>query len=344
MTSTPTSPMRRVVVSPGRIDVVAAEVPRPADGEVLVQTVLAGICGTDTHAAIGQHPFVPLPYRPGHEVVGVVRALGPDAGVLRPGDRVTLEPTLPCWHCKMCRTGRSNLCENLQFFGCGWEQGAMADYFTVPAHRLHRVPDAVGDLDATLIEPLSAPVHAVRLAGDLTGAAVAVLGCGTIGLLTLAAVRRAGARAVVMTDPLPVKRELALRLGADAVVDARAQDVVGQVRAALGESADAVFDCVASRFTVPQAVGMALKAGTVVVVGVPAGDVEVPLALVQDQQVRLQGSATYLPEDIAVATAMVTAGEVRAADLVTAQFPVEDVAAAFAASASGAHVKVVLTA
>lgn len=244
----------------------------------------------------------------------------------------------------MCRTGRSNLCENLRFFGCGWEQGAMADWFTAPAARLHRIPDTIGDLDATLVEPLSSPVHAVRLAGDLTGAAVAVLGCGTIGLLTLAAVRRAGARAVVMTDPLPAKRELALRLGADAVVDARADDVVAQVRSALGESADAVFDCVANRSTVPQAVGMALKAGTVVVVGVPAGDVAVPLALIQDQQVRLQGSAAYLAEDIAVATAMVAAGEVRAADLVTAEFPLDDVAAAFAASASGAHVKVVLRA
>ncbi|MBP2416771.1 zinc-binding dehydrogenase [Microlunatus capsulatus] len=344
MTSTPTSPMRRVVVSPGRIEVVAAEVPRPGAGEVLVRTVLAGVCGSDTHAAAGHHPFVPLPYRPGHEVVGVVTALGHDAGDLAPGDRVTLEPTLPCGACKMCRTGRSNLCENLRFFGCGWEQGAMADWFTAPADRLHRIPDTIGDLDATLVEPLSSPVHAVRLAGDLTGAAVAVLGCGTIGLLTLAAVRRAGARAVVMTDPLPAKRELALRLGADAVVDARADDVVAQVRSALGESADAVFDCVANRFTVPQAVGMALKAGTVVVVGVPAGDVAVPLALIQDQQVRLQGSATYLAEDIAVATAMVAAGEVRAADLVTAEFPLDDVAAAFAASASGAHVKVVLRA
>ena len=344
MTSTPTSPMRRVVVSADRIDVVEAEVPQPGPGEALVQTVLAGVCGSDTHAAAGHHPFVPLPYRPGHEVVGVVRAVGGEVAGVQPGDRVTVEPTLPCWHCKMCRTGRSNLCENLLFFGCGWEQGGMADYFTLPADRLHLIPDEVSDLDATLIEPLSTPVHAVRLAGDLAGAAVAIIGCGTIGLLMLAAVRRAGARAVVMTDPLAAKRELALRCGADAAVDATAADAVAQVRGALGESADVVFDCVANRATVPQAVAMALKAGTVVVVGVPSGDVEVPLALIQDQQVRVQGSATYLPEDIAVATAMVAAGEVRAADLVTAQFPFAEVAQAFAASASGAHVKVVLTA
>ncbi len=337
-------PMRRVVVSPGRIDVVQAEVPRPAAGEVLVQMVLSGVCGSDTHAAHGRHPFVPLPYLPGHEVVGVVRELGAGVSAVEPGQRVTVEPTLPCWHCKMCTTGRSNLCENLRFFGCGYDQGGMADYFTVPVDRLHAVPDAVDDLDAALIEPLSTPVHAVRLAGDVAGRKVVIIGCGTIGLLTLAAVRHAGAGTVVMTDVLEPKRTLALRLGADQVVDAAAEDVVAQVRAALGESADVVFDCVANRFTVPQAVAMALKAGTVMVVGVPAGDVEVPLALIQDQQVRVQGSATYLPEDFDTATAMIAAGEVRAGDFVTARFPMAQVADAFAASASGSQVKVVITA
>ena len=93
-----------------------------------------------------------------------------------PGQRVTLEPDLPCWTCKMCTSGRENLCENLQFFGCGYRQGGMADYFTIAADRLHPVPDSLDDHAAALIEPLSTPVHAVRLAGDVAGRAVAVLG------------------------------------------------------------------------------------------------------------------------------------------------------------------------
>ncbi len=343
MTHQTPSTMRRVVVSPGSIDLETAEVPTPRDGEVLVQTLVSGVCGSDTHAAHGRHPNITLPYHPGHEVVGiVVDSAGGSTGALPAGQRVTLEPTLPCWRCKMCTTGRMNLCENLEFFGCGYPQGAMADFFTVPANRLHLVPDEIDDRLAALIEPLATPVHAVRLAGDLAGRKVAILGSGTIGLLTLAAARHFGAETIVVTDMLEPKRELATRFGADHVVDAGAPDVVDRVRAALGESADVVFDCVANRFTVPQAIEMALKGGTVVIVGVPATDISMPLPVIQDQQVRIQGSATYTPGDFETATAMIVAGEV-SPDLVTAVYPLERTSEAFAASASGDQVKVLVT-
>ncbi|WP_219413555.1 zinc-dependent alcohol dehydrogenase [Pseudonocardia nigra] len=336
--------MRRVVVTADGVVVETAPVPQPGAGEALVEMHVAGVCGSDTHASHGRHPFLPLPYRPGHEVVGTVRSVGTGVSGPSVGARVTAEPTLPCWTCKMCTTGRSNLCENLRFFGCGDDQGGMAGYFTIPADRLHVVPDGLDDLQAALIEPLATPVHATRLAGGLTGKAVAILGAGTIGLLLLAAVRHRGARRVVVTDVLPSKRERALRLGADAVVDPTRPDAVGQVRAALGESADVVFDCVAVQTTVDQAIAIALKAGTVVVVGVAARDVTVPLPLVQDQQVRIQGSATYLPEDYRDAIEILISGAIRTEDYVTATLPLDHAAEAFALSAAGEQVKVVLTA
>ena len=161
--------MRQVTVYADRIDVATdAAVPSPKAHEALVRSVVTGICGSDTHAAHGRHPFIPIPYHPGHEAVGVVEALGSQVNGLAVGQRVTVEPDLPCWTCKMCTTGRQNLCESLQFFGCGWEQGGMADYFTVAANRLHAVPDELDDATAALIEPLSTPLHAVRLAGNGT--------------------------------------------------------------------------------------------------------------------------------------------------------------------------------
>ena len=342
--------MRRVVAHPGRIAVEAADVPVPGQGEVLIRALAAGVCGSDLHAVRGSHPFVPLPYRPGHEVVGIVSALGPaGAGPGRPapalavGDRVIVEPDLPCWTCKMCLTGRENLCENLQFFGCGYPQGGMADYFTLAANRLHLVPEALDDHTAALIEPLSTPVHAVRLAGDVTGRSVAVLGAGTIGLFMLAVLRAHGAGSVVVTDPNPGKRSRAVALGADAVVDARGSDVAGEVRRVLGGSADIVFDCVAIQASLDQAIAMADKGGTVVVVGVPAAPVTVPLPIIQDHQIRIQGSATYLPEDYVESTALLQAGTVRMADFVTATRPIEEVSEAFELAASGQHVKVLVT-
>jgi len=336
------STMRRVVVREGAIDVVEAPVPEPAAGEVQVRSLVVGVCGSDTHAAHGRHPFVPLPYHPGHEVVGVVTTTGTNVTAVSPGDRVVVEPDLPCWECKTCRSGRQNLCENLRFFGCGYEQGGMAELFTLPADRLHRVPDDLGEAAAALIEPLSTPVHAVRLAGDVRGKAVVVLGAGAIGILVLHVLVAAGVARVVVTDVRADKRERAVALGAHAAVDAAAADVVEQVRRELGESADVVFDCVAVESTVRAAVGMASKGGTVMVVGVPASDVSVPLAIVQDHQIRIQGSATYLPEDYEAAMALLRSGSVDADALVTVVDSLDRAAEAFDLSASGEHVKVVV--
>ena len=335
--------MRRVVIYPGRIAVEAADVPAPGPNEALVRTLAAGVCGSDLHAAHGRHPFVSLPYRPGHEVVGVVEVAGSAVEGYVPGQRVIVEPDLPCWTCKMCTSGRENLCENLQFFGCGYPQGGMADYFTLAANRLHPVPDTLDDPTAAIIEPLSTPVHAVRLAGDVAGRAVAVLGAGTIGLFTLAVLRAHGAGKVVSTDPNLAKRERAEALGADATIDARAPDVAPQVREALGGSADIVFDCVAIQSSMDQAIAIADKGGTVRVVGVPAREVTVPLPIVQDHQIRIQGSATYLPEDYAESVVLLGRGAVRTADFVTATRPLDQVAEAFELASSGNHVKVLVT-
>ena len=337
--------IRRVIVNENHEVVIEhTTAPKPGPRDALVRMVYAGVCGSDTHAQRGRHPNITLPYAPGHEVVGVVEDVGADVTNLVSGDRVTVEPTLPCWKCKPCHAGQQNLCENLDFFGCGHPQGGMADLFTIAANRLHRVPDDIDDLTATLIEPLATPVHAARLAGSLRGKTVAVLGAGTIGLLILSVVRAQGAAKVVVSDVLEGKRAAALARGADAVVDATADDAVERVRQALGESADVVFDCVATQSTLTQAIGMALKGGTVVVVGVPSRDVTVPLPVIQDQQVRIQGSATYLPEDFAASIEFLLAGAVRPQDIVTAQFPMDQAAAAFDASSSGQHIKVLISA
>ena len=322
--------MKRVLVTPSGVEVVSAEVPVPRPGEVLVRTAVAGICGSDVHALHGLHPFITLPYPPGHEVCGTVEGTG---------QRVTIEPFLPCWECKQCRAGRQNVCERLRFFGCAHDQGGMASYFTVDERRLHAIPDSLDWRTAAFIEPLGTPVHAARLAGGLAGRSVAILGAGTIGLLTLQVARAQGASKVVMTARSARSRERAARFGPDAIVDASSD-----VRAALGESADVVFDCVATQATTTQALNLANKAGTVIVVGVPAADVTVPLPMIQDSQLRIQGSATYLPADFAEAISLLVTGAVDVSAMATSVRPLAEAAAGFAEAASGAHIKVLLEA
>ena len=336
--------MQRVVVGAEGVAIVEADVPSPGPGEVLVRTVLAGICGSDTHALQGRHPFITLPYAPGHEAGGVVERVGDGVTALTAGQRVVLEPFLPCWQCKQCRAGRQNVCERMRFFGCAHDQGAMASFFTVDARRLHVVPGELDWTEAALIEPLSTPVHALRLAGGVSGRTVAILGAGTIGLLTLQVARAYGAKRIVVTARSQRSRERAQGFGADATVDATATDAVAQARAALGESAHVVVDCVAEQSTIHQALALADKGGTVVVVGVPAGNVSIPLPAVQDSQLRIQGSATYLPDDFAEAMRLLADGKVAVDEMVTAVHPLGEAARAFADAASGAHIKVLLDA
>lgn len=341
-----TSTIRRAIAtSVDTVELVDAPTPIPGAGEVSIRMLVSGICGSDLHAVAGHHPWMTLPIALGHEVVGAVDAVGDGVTGIEVGARVTVEPTLPCRDCKQCRRGNVNICENLSFLGCGAPQGALADSFTIRADRVQMLDEAMSDLDAVLIEPLATPCHAVRLAagdeGSLAGRTIVVIGAGTIGQFVLAAVQDRGADRVVVVDPMDSKRELAVRRGAEAAFDS-AGDVVAAIRAYFGESADFVFDCVAIEPTISQAVRLCDRAGIVALVGVPARDVVVPVQLLQDRQIRLQGCATYLSEDYAAATRIIAGGGVTAADFISAEFPLADLDAAFTAARDPQTVKVVV--
>ncbi|MEU9395405.1 alcohol dehydrogenase catalytic domain-containing protein [Streptomyces sp. NPDC048324] len=336
--------IRRVLVrSLDDIVVEKAPAPVPENDELLVRTKVVGVCGSDTHAAAGRHPFIDLPYHPGHEAVGVVVATGRGAEDFVPGDHVIVEPNLYCGLCPQCRSGRYNICQDLKVFGCQ-TPGALADLFTIPADRVHRVPDGMTDLQAVLVEPLATPVHAVAKAGDLTGRTVAVLGAGPIGLLMLIAARHAGAERIVVTDLQQGKRDRALRLGADAALPADAPDLVPMAHAALGGPADVVFDCVAREQSMAQATDLVAKGGHVVVVGVgAAGTTPVRLDLIQDREIRIEGTLMYTADDYRVALSLIASGSFDIAEIVTATYPLEEAASAFAASLDPEQVKVLVT-
>ncbi|HEY0187997.1 MAG TPA: alcohol dehydrogenase catalytic domain-containing protein [Cellulomonas sp.] len=342
----PTGTMRQVLAEPGvGVRLVAEPVPVPLSGQVLVRSTLVGICGSDTHAIAGHHPFLTGAYVPGHEVVGVVAATGAGVEGFVPGRRVLLKPNVACGACPNCRAGRSNACELLTWVGCDpsrhWA-GAMADWFVAPAQNLFAVPDEVDDATAALVECLSTPVHAVRIAGDLVGASVVVLGAGTIGLLCAVAARRAGAGRVVVTDLDRGKLDRALRVGVDAAVLGSAADVDDQVRAALGGPADAVLDCVASERSLAQGVGLLRRAGTLLVVGVPPRSAALPMPIVQDWEIRVQGCAAYTEQDVRTSLAIAADGDLPTAEVVSAVYPLDEVAEAFVVAGADSSGKVLV--
>jgi 2-desacetyl-2-hydroxyethyl bacteriochlorophyllide A dehydrogenase len=216
----------------------------------------------------------------------------------------------------------------------------MAEAFTAPASRFHRVPDGMTWTEAALVEPMSTATHATRIVGDLRGAIVVVLGAGSIGLLTLLAAKAAGASTVVISDPLEVKRAHAIELGAAAAFDPILPGFVQQVRKSLPHRPDIVFDCVAGQASITQGIALAEKGGTVIVIGIAQRPVEIPLPVVQDREIRIQGSAMYVAEDVLLAIELISNHTVNAARMVTATFPLERAAEAFAAARSGNHLKV----
>jgi 2-desacetyl-2-hydroxyethyl bacteriochlorophyllide A dehydrogenase len=337
---------RRAVAEPlAGVHLERFERPAPGAGQVLVRSSLIGICGSDTHALAGHHPFLTGPYVPGHEAVGVITALGADVTEFEVGQRVLLKPNVACGACVNCIAGRTNACEQLTWIGCDpsrqWS-GAMADYFIAPATNLFAVPEMVDDQTAALVECLATPVHAVRIAGDLRGARVVVLGAGTIGVLAVVAARRAGASVVVVTDMDRGKLARAVRVGADSAVPASSAEVDSLVREALGAPADVVIDCVASERSLVQAVGLLRRAGTLLVVGVPPRSASLPMPVIQDWEIRVQGCAAYTEVDVVAALAIASDGGIPTDEMVSGIYSLDHVTEAFAAAAADSSGKVLV--
>ncbi|NRG43042.1 alcohol dehydrogenase catalytic domain-containing protein [Rathayibacter sp. VKM Ac-2835] len=335
--------IRRILVN--AVDDVVVEhldAPTPAAGEVLVRSTVVGICGSDMHAAHGRHPFIDLPFRPGHEVVGAIAAIGDNVDADLTGQRVVIEPNLYDGTCDQCLAGRYNICSTLAVFGCQ-TPGGMTDLFTIDADRVIPLPDDLDDTWASLIEPLATPVHAVRRAGDLHGKRVVVLGAGPIGLFVAIAALDAGAERVVVADLLESKRARAERLGAHGSFDSSADDAAEQALAALGGKAHIVFDCVSRASTVKLAIDVLDKGATLMTVGVPAGPTMVDLDLVQDRELTIMGNLMYVREDMLHAIEILRRHSFPIEEVITSTFDLENAADAFKTSDDPEQVKVLVT-
>jgi 2-desacetyl-2-hydroxyethyl bacteriochlorophyllide A dehydrogenase len=338
--------MRRAIAEPlVGVRLEETPVPTPGPGQLLVRSTLVGICGSDTHAVAGHHPFLDRAYVPGHEATGVVVAAGEGTGRITVGERVLLKPNVACGTCVNCAAGRTNACENLTWIGCDptrqWS-GAMANYFVAPESNLFAVPDGLDDATAVLVECLGTPVHAARIAGDLAGARVVVLGAGTIGVLCVVAALHAGAGAVVVTDMEQTKIDRAVRLGARGGVLAGAPAAEEQIRALLGGPVDVVFDCVANERSLGQGVGLLRRAGTLLIVGVPPRPGTLDLPIVQDRELRVQGCAAYTEHDVETAIRIAADGGLPTGQIVSATFSLEEASTAFARAAADSSGKVLV--
>jgi len=253
-------------------------------GEALVRVLQVGICGSDLHlfrdGAIGE-ARASLPFILGHEAMGVVEKVASPEYEHLVGKRVSIEPAIPCLHCEFCLRGDLNLCPNHLFLGLPPKAGAMQELVAHPAHLLEPVPDALGDAETVLLEPLAIALHAVDLGKVRTGTSAAILGCGTLGLCVLMVLKQMGMHPLFCTDLLHHRLSLAKELGADEAVQAEQADVVAEAhRFTHGRGFDYVFECAGVDDTQWQTAQIAAPGAKCLMIGTnPAG------------HVRLEGSA-----------------------------------------------------
>lgn len=325
--------MKRVIIDhPNSIVVEEIDRPAPGQGEVCIEIAYSGICGSDTHAYKGEHPFIPLPATPGHEFSGKVHSAGEDAEGFRKGDRVVCEPNLVCGKCYNCRIGRYNICENLRVMGCQGE-GAMAQYFIAPAGKTLHIPDNLLLRDAVLVEPLAVGVHAVRKAGDLFNKNVVIIGAGTIGLMVLTCVKMAGARNITVSDLTEQRLVLAEKMGASRTIQIGAADLVKTVQAEQPfEGIDVVFECVGVKKSIRDAMAVVRKGGRIIVCGVFGSEVKVKMVDVQDRELELIGTIMYTRRDITDAIHMAAGGALNPDLFITKEFSLDDALQAFEAA------------
>ncbi|MBY8888944.1 alcohol dehydrogenase catalytic domain-containing protein [Streptomyces sp. PTM05] len=199
-----------VISSPGVVDVETVDDPAPGPGQVVVEVAACGICATDLHV-LEDHFLTALPFIPGHEFAGEVVAVGAGVTGLRVGDRVAVDPSLPCRRCTACRLGPGAVCPRHRVIGVATPGGA-AEYASVPAANCLRLPDDVPVREAALIEPLSCAVPGYDLLRARPGASVLVYGAGTMGLMMLQLAERTGAASVDVIDPNGPRLAAARRL------------------------------------------------------------------------------------------------------------------------------------
>jgi 2-desacetyl-2-hydroxyethyl bacteriochlorophyllide A dehydrogenase len=328
------------VVLSGPADVRVQEIDRcpPGPGWVAVRTERAGICGSDLHAYRRGHPWRPYPLRPGHEAAGLLTELGAGVAGLSEGDGVYLMPEMPCGACAYCVRGQANLCVEPGGVG-GSVPGAMADVFLAPRGCVRLVPRGVSMRAASLIEPLAAALHAVDRAGPVTDRAVVVIGGGTIGLLVMLACNAGGGQ-VVVCDPVAAKREAATAMGAMQALDPL---IAGAecIREAAGSPPYIIFDCVGVADSLTLSVELAMRGGTVVVVGAPHGDASLPIERMHHGEVTITGSVLYGDADFRRAEDLLVGG-LPVEQLITREFPLVDAAEAFRVAVAGDEIKVQL--
>lgn len=318
-----------------RLEDVPEQEIRP--GSVRVQVDWCGICGSDLHEYLAgpiiapkagsPHPItldeVPITF--GHEFAGEVIEVGGGAefGV---GERVAIEPVYRCGECTACRRGAPNLCNKLGFYGLSGGGGGLSERAVVPDYMVHRLPDGLSTEQGALVEPIAVGLRAVRRSGIQEGQSALVFGAGPIGAVTVQCLKAAGAGMIAVAEVAEARKEKALEIGADYVIDPTQEDVVERVKGLTGgDGVDVCFDAAGIEQTFQTALKAARKGGTVVNIAIWEGEIRIHPNDMVLGELTVAGTIAYTPQDFSDTISMLQDGQIQTEGIITERIPLSDV-------------------
>lgn len=307
--------------------------PQIQEDEVLIKVKICGICGSDigsflTGALESQHIIL------GHEFSGEIVELGNKVKKLKIGDRVTANPNVPCLECNFCRAGSENLCIH-NTIGIT-HNGALAEYVKIRSDRIHKLPDSVSFEEAAMVEPLSNAVQAVKSSGFKIGNNSVVFGAGSIGLLVIQILKKAGASNVYVIEPVESKHKLALDLGADEIFPPNKWSRILKHTDKIGP--DFIFDCVALPETLITSLQLIKRGGLIMVIGIHSEPFEMRGILqLMSKNITIKGMYLADQDSFKTALQLLEQKELKIDPIITKKIKLEQVPETFDNLASGLH-------
>ncbi|KAF0297968.1 Sorbitol dehydrogenase [Amphibalanus amphitrite] len=324
------------------------ELPEPGPQDVVIRIHKVGICGSDVyywHRGRTARFVVQSPMVLGHEAAGVVETVGSQVTHLRPGDRVAIEPGVPCRLCPICKAGRYNVCPAVQFCATPPVDGTLTRLYRHPADFCYKLPDHVSLEEGALLEPLTVAVYGCQRAGVGLGSRVLVCGAGPIGVVSLLTARALAAARVCVTDISPSRLEFATGQGADGTVlidGASEEELAGRVVAALGGPPTAILECCGAAPSVRMALQAAAPRAKLAFVGRGPPDMDLPMVTITAKELEINGVFRYA-NCYPLALDLVASGRVQLGPLVTHRFTLEESESAFQAALDGRGIKIMIS-
>ena len=312
------------------------EVSTPAllnDRDVRIKMKTLGVCGSDIHyyvsGKIGSQ-VVSYPYTVGHEGAGEVEAIGKGVTMVKPGDRIAIEPAMPCWECDQCRAGRPHTCRNLRFLGCpGQAEGSLSEYIVMPETSCFKIPDHMSYDEAAISEPLAIGLYAVKQSIPMKGAKVGILGFGPIGMSVMLPALALGASEVYVSDKIDERLKIAQENGAELTANPEREDVVEKIAGKVPELLDVVFECCGQQDAIDTAVDLLKPGGKLMVIGIPEFDRwSFPVDKSRHKELCIQ-NVRRQNEAVQPALDMMAEGEISVSAMTTHRFSFENTKEAF---------------